>query len=179
MFLLMRKINLLLVQVGMAKSLYKRKIQSNKSLYRNLKEANFGKPISIMTLCVETDTLVTVSDDEVFIWTYDSMKLLGTFNNKSSEIMAIELILTMPFLATLDKTSQIFIWSLKIENRSSFLKPIVKIEMGIPLADQLSKDSYSIFLVIRSISRYSLLEQSPAAPPKKFWFSKNKTRDGK
>lgn len=78
----------------------------------------------------------------------------------------------MPFLVTQDKGCKINIWSLKCKEFFNYFKALVRIDIGFPLGDQLSKCTFLInSIVIESIGRYSILDQKPATVVQKKWFA--------
>jgi len=109
-----------------------------RNIKKQIKKANEGKPISIMKVWVEDDTLATVSYDTVYIWSYESMKSLGSFSWDGNEILTIEFILNMPFIMTLGRSPIISIWSLNTDDRKHFCTKVASIDTGLELGDQLS-----------------------------------------
>lgn len=133
--------NKLLVSAGWDGRILVQRTQEKKSLLRILKNTHFDKPIGIMRVSVDTNTIATVADDYVLIWSYDTLSLLGICDNSKNEILSLEFFEYRPLLVSIDKANTIKIWNLSCRDLFTYFKPLIIFEADITVGDKLSKST--------------------------------------
>ena len=141
------KKNRLIVTAGWDGKIIVQKESKRKSLMRLQKGCHFGLEIGIMKVWVLTNFIATASNDFILIWTYDSIKLLGIWCFKDSEILAIEFFEDKPFLLSSEQTRMI-VWDLRANKMFNYYQPIVQINTNDALGDKLSMKLYYIIMII-------------------------------
>ena len=83
---------------------------SKSEVIRVVKNAHFQQEISAIQISTRLSMIATASHGIIFLWDYETLKLIGSMTNNFNEIQILDFLDPFPLLASLDVTGQIIVW---------------------------------------------------------------------
>ena len=82
-----------------------------------------------MSYSLHSSLIATASGNEIFIWEYEHLKLIGACTNKGHDVTYLKFIEPYPLLISLDNSYQVTFWNVEKSHSFVFYKPMMAIHL--------------------------------------------------
>lgn len=83
---------------------------SHSHTLRSIKNAHFTQEIQALAFSQRLSMIATTAQGIIFLWDYETMKLIGGMTNAYSEVQILQFMDPYPLLASLDLSGHIIVW---------------------------------------------------------------------
>ena len=87
----------------------------------------------------------TSSAGVIFVWDYESFKLISAGTNDNEEVHKMEFLYPYMTLVSLDSSSSVVFWSLANINAFQFLSPLIKIKLDSIIPNSFTHKEFNSF----------------------------------